>query len=62
MRQFIAIAATAIISAVVASWGTTVIMATHDQDIVNTFKKRVVELRDGRVIRDQARGVYGDGS
>jgi cell division transport system ATP-binding protein len=42
--------------------GTTVIMATHDQDIVNTFKKRVVELRDGRVIRDQDRGVYGYGS
>lgn len=42
--------------------GTTVIMATHDQDIVNTFKKRVVELRDGRVIRDQVRGVYGYGS
>ena len=42
--------------------GTTVIMATHDQDIVNAFKKRVVELRDGRVIRDQARGVYGYGS
>ena len=42
--------------------GTTVIMATHDQDIVNTFKKRVVELRDGRVIRDQVRGVYGHGS
>lgn len=42
--------------------GTTVIMATHDQEIVNTFKKRVVELRDGRVIRDQARGVYGYGN
>jgi cell division transport system ATP-binding protein len=42
--------------------GTTVIMATHDQDIVNTFKKRVVELRDGRVIRDQTRGVYGYGN
>ncbi|MBK5091906.1 MAG: cell division ATP-binding protein FtsE [Actinobacteria bacterium] len=41
--------------------GTTVIMATHDQNIVNAFKKRVVELRDGRVIRDQARGVYGYG-
>jgi cell division transport system ATP-binding protein len=41
--------------------GTTVVMATHDQDIVNTFKKRVVELRDGKVIRDQARGVYGYG-
>ena len=43
------------------STGTTVIMATHDQDIVNTFKKRVVELRDGKVIRDQVRGVYGYG-
>lgn len=42
--------------------GTTVVMATHDQEIVNTFKKRVVELRDGRVVRDQARGVYGRGS
>lgn len=42
--------------------GTTVIMATHDHEIVNTFKKRVVELRDGKVIRDQARGVYGYGS
>ncbi len=41
--------------------GTTVVMATHDQDIVNTFKKRVIELRDGRVIRDQTRGVYGYG-
>ncbi len=41
--------------------GTTVVMATHDQEIVNTFKKRVVELRDGRVIRDQTRGVYGHG-
>lgn len=41
--------------------GTTVVMATHDQEIVNTFKKRVVELRDGRVIRDQSRGVYGHG-
>ena len=41
--------------------GTTVIMATHDQEIVNTYKKRVVELRDGKVIRDQSRGVYGHG-
>ena len=41
--------------------GTTVVMATHDQEIVNTFKKRVVELRDGRVVRDQSRGVYGHG-
>ncbi|MDD5747661.1 MAG: cell division ATP-binding protein FtsE [Actinomycetota bacterium] len=42
--------------------GTTVLMATHDQDIVNTFKKRVIELKEGRVVRDQLRGVYGYGS
>lgn len=39
--------------------GTTVVMATHDQEIVNQLRKRVVELEDGRVIRDQERGQYG---
>jgi cell division transport system ATP-binding protein len=39
--------------------GTTVVMATHDAAIVDAFRKRVVELEDGRVVRDQARGVYG---
>ncbi|CAA9320360.1 MAG: Cell-division-associated, ABC-transporter-like signaling protein FtsE [uncultured Nocardioidaceae bacterium] len=39
--------------------GTTVVMATHDSTIVDQMRKRVVELEDGRVIRDQARGVYG---
>jgi cell division transport system ATP-binding protein len=38
--------------------GTTVLMATHDQAIVDAMRKRVVELDKGRVIRDQARGVY----
>jgi cell division transport system ATP-binding protein len=33
-------------------------MATHDQAIVDAMRKRVVELDKGRVIRDQARGVY----
>jgi cell division transport system ATP-binding protein len=41
--------------------GTTVVMATHDAGIVDTMRKRVVELNDGRVIRDQVRGVYGFG-
>ncbi len=41
------------------SVGTTVIMATHDREIVNTFRKRVIALENGRVIRDQDRGVYG---
>ncbi len=39
--------------------GTTVIMATHDDDIVDQMRKRVIELEAGRVVRDQTRGVYG---
>lgn len=39
--------------------GTTVVMATHDEEIVNQMRKRVIELDEGRVVRDQDRGVYG---
>ena len=39
--------------------GTTVVMATHDSSIVDQMRKRVIELDDGHVIRDQAQGVYG---
>ncbi|MGO1590980.1 MAG: cell division ATP-binding protein FtsE [Ancrocorticia sp.] len=39
--------------------GTTVVMATHDQSIVNQMRKRVVELNEGIIVRDQTRGVYG---
>ena len=39
--------------------GTTVIMATHDSTIVDQMRKRVVELSDGRLVRDQSKGVYG---
>ncbi|WP_148570898.1 cell division ATP-binding protein FtsE [Nocardioides caldifontis] len=39
--------------------GTTVVMATHDSSIVDQMRKRVIELSGGRVVRDQARGVYG---
>ncbi|MCB0918126.1 MAG: cell division ATP-binding protein FtsE [Actinobacteria bacterium] len=39
--------------------GTTVVMATHDSHIVDQVRKRVVELADGIVVRDQERGVYG---
>ena len=38
---------------------TTVVMATHDQHIVDSMRKRVVELAEGRLVRDQSRGVYG---
>ena len=39
--------------------GTTVLMATHDSSLVDQMRKRVIELYDGQVIRDQAQGVYG---
>ena len=39
--------------------GTTVVMATHDDEIVDQMRKRVIELKAGEVVRDQARGVYG---
>jgi cell division transport system ATP-binding protein len=42
--------------------GTTVIMATHDNAIVDAMRRRVIELDKGQVIRDQARGVYGYGA
>jgi cell division transport system ATP-binding protein len=38
--------------------GTTVVMATHDQAIVDAMRKRVIELEDGKLVRDQSRGVY----
>jgi cell division transport system ATP-binding protein len=38
--------------------GTTVIMATHDRGIVDRLRKRVVELKDGEIIRDQVGGSY----
>jgi cell division transport system ATP-binding protein len=40
-------------------YGTTVVMATHQQDVVDSMRKRVIELDRGTVVRDQARGVYG---
>ncbi len=42
--------------------GTTIVMATHDQRIVDAMRRRVVELDHGSLVRDQARGVYGVGS
>lgn len=39
--------------------GTTVVMATHAKDIVDTMKKRVIAIEDGVVVRDEMRGGYG---
>lgn len=39
--------------------GTTVIMATHDKNIVDSMKKRVIALEKGKIVRDEQRGVYG---
>ena len=38
--------------------GTTIIMATHAKDIVDTMKKRVIEVSDGIIVRDEVGGVY----
>ena len=39
--------------------GTTILMATHVQGIVDSMRRRVIELDRGSLVRDQARGVYG---
>ena len=39
--------------------GTTVIMSTHDSQIVDQMRRRVIELETGHLVRDQSRGVYG---
>ena len=38
--------------------GTTVVMATHDQAIVDRMRRRVIQLAQGRVVRDQQHGEY----
>ncbi|MCI2976479.1 MAG: cell division ATP-binding protein FtsE [Ferrimicrobium sp.] len=41
--------------------GTAVVMATHDVGIVDSMRRRVIEIDDGHLSRDQVRGVYGLG-
>jgi cell division transport system ATP-binding protein len=38
--------------------GTTVVVATHDNEMVDKMRRRVVELREGRIIRDERSGLY----
>lgn len=38
--------------------GTTIVMATHNEEIVNSMRKRVVELHNGKIVRDEAHGSY----
>ncbi|MGH2755082.1 MAG: cell division ATP-binding protein FtsE [Actinomycetota bacterium] len=42
--------------------GTTIVMATHDHAIVDSMRRRVVEMENGNLVRDQSRGIYGVGS
>ena len=42
--------------------GPTVVMATHDHAIVDSMRRRVIELENGKVVRDQSRGIYGVGT
>lgn len=39
--------------------GTTIIMATHDQFVVDALKKRVIAMEKGKIVRDEAKGGYG---
>lgn len=39
--------------------GTTIIMATHNKEIVNTLRKRVIAIENGSIVRDEVRGEYG---
>jgi len=39
--------------------GATIIMATHNRDIVNTMRKRVIAIENGVIVRDEQRGEYG---
>ena len=38
--------------------GTTVVLATHDKEVMNSLSKRVISLEDGRVIRDEEKGRF----
>ena len=39
--------------------GTTIVMVTHDKQMVDAMKKRVIAIEKGRIVRDELRGLYG---
>ena len=39
--------------------GTTIVMATHDKEIVDAMGKRVIAIENGHIVRDEKNGVYG---
>ena len=39
--------------------GTTIVMATHDKEVVDAMGKRVIAIEKGRIVRDEKEGVYG---
>lgn len=41
--------------------GTTVVIVTHDSEIVNAMKKRVITLKEGHIVKDETKGDYGYG-
>jgi cell division transport system ATP-binding protein len=41
------------------SQGTTLVMATHNKEIVNKIRRRVIAIENGRIVRDEQRGDYG---
>lgn len=47
-----------IIEKINKDWGTTVLVVTHDKDIVNKMKKQVITLKEGRLINNKAKGTY----
>ena len=42
----------------ISSWGTTIIMATHNSEIVNSLKMRVVVIKKGKIVKDSKEGKY----
>ena len=40
--------------------GTTILMATHAKEIVDSMQKRVIAIENGEIVRDEKRGMYED--